>query len=506
MSENQNLIRLGKKLSRLRIKNKKIGICHGVFDILHPGHISYFQEAKKKVDFLIVSLTTDRFIRKGPGRPFFTLKQRKRSLESLSCIDYVLESDFETAVEIINFIKPNFYIKGPDYKNLNQDISKNLKKEITAVKKINGKFITTNSEVFSSSKIINSSFGIFDNAQTNFIKKIRKKYSLIDIENVFKKIKKISTLVVGETILDHYVFCEAMGKSGKEPSLAFKKGNENIFLGGAAVVANNLSSFCKKIDLISYIGEKNESLSFINKSRPKNCKYFFINKKSSPTIVKKRYVDPISNTKVFSVYNINDLELNKSQNKTLLRIIKKRLPKSNLTICLDYGHGLINQSMSKHLSKNSNFFSLNAQINSANVGFHPLDKHFSANCLIINETELRYELRNRDENIENLIKTLSLKRKFEIIIVTRGNSGSVLYKTKTKEFIFCPAFQKNYKDKVGAGDTFLYIFSIFYYVSKCHELSLFMATISAGENIKFFANSMDFNDNLLLKTISHILK
>ena len=158
------------------------------------------------------------------------------------------------------------------------------------------------------------------------------------------------------------------------------------------------------------------------------------------------------------------------------------------------------------MSKNSNFFSLNAQINSANAGFHPLDKHFSANCLIINETELRYELRNRDENIEKLIKILSLKRKFEIIIVTRGNSGSVLYKTKTKEFIFCPAFQKNYKDKVGAGDTFLYIFSIFYYVSKCDELSLFMATISAGENIKFFANSMDFNDNLLLKTISHILK
>jgi rfaE bifunctional protein nucleotidyltransferase chain/domain len=122
MSENQDLIKLGKKLSKLRFKNKKIGICHGVFDILHPGHISYFNEAKKKVDFLIVSLTTDRFIRKGPGRPFFNVKQRKKSLESLSCIDYVLESDFETAVEIINFVKPNFYIKGPDYKNINQDI------------------------------------------------------------------------------------------------------------------------------------------------------------------------------------------------------------------------------------------------------------------------------------------------------------------------------------------------------------------------------------------------
>jgi rfaE bifunctional protein nucleotidyltransferase chain/domain len=505
MSENQDLIKLGKKLSKLRFKNKKIGICHGVFDILHPGHISYFNEAKKKVDFLIVSLTTDRFIRKGPGRPFFNVKQRKKSLESLSCIDYVLESDFETAVEIINFVKPNFYIKGPDYKNINQDISKNLKKEILAVKKINGKFITTNSEVFSSSNVINSSFGVFDNIQMNYIKKIKKKYSLIDIENIFKKIKKISTLVVGETILDHYAFCEAMGKSGKEPSLTFKKGNENIFLGGAAVVANNLSSFCKKVDLISYIGEKKESLSFINKGRPKNCKYFFINKKKSPTIVKKRYVDPISNTKVFNVYNINDLELNKSQNRTLLRIVKNRLSKSDLTICLDYGHGLINQSISKYLSKNSILF-LNAQINSTNAGFHPLDKHFLANCLIINETELRYELRNRDENIEKLIRTLSKKRKFEIIIVTRGNSGSVLYKTKTKELVFCPAFQKNYKDKVGAGDTFLYIFSIFYYVTKCEDLSLFMATISAGESIKFYANSMDFSDNFLLKTVNHILK
>ena len=124
-----------KKLKKLIKKNKniKVGLCHGVFDILHYGHIKHFEEAKKHCDILIVSLTTDKYVRKGNGRPYFNEKIRVNTLASLSVVDYVVISKYPTAVEIISAIKPNFYFKDTEYKNLKNDITGNIKKGFTPI-------------------------------------------------------------------------------------------------------------------------------------------------------------------------------------------------------------------------------------------------------------------------------------------------------------------------------------------------------------------------------------
>ena len=492
------------KLRYLKIKNKKIGLCHGVFDVLHAGHITYLQEAKKICDILVVSLTEDSFIQKGPARPFFSIDKRKLVMNSLSCVDFVLESHSETAEEVIKKVKPDFYIKGPDYKK--EDITGNLQKEIRAIKKVKGKIVLTKGKIYSSSKYINSSFEIFTEKQKKIISEIKNKYSINDIKVILQKIKKIKILVVGETIIDQYTFCEALGKSGKEPILAFRKQEDKTFIGGSAIVANNLSYFGKQVNLVSYIGEKKEHLNFIKKAKPKNCNYKFIYKKKSPTIVKKRYIDKISSSKIFSTYAINDKTLEVSEEKKLINILKKNIKKNNLTICLDYGHGFINKKIAEFLSTKSNYFSLNSQINAANIGYHPIDKYFFADCLVINETELRYELRDKDNKVENLIKELSQKRDFKIIIVTQGSDGATLFVKKTKIFYYCPAFQSNVIDKVGAGDTLLFIFSIFFYISRCPVLSLFLSSLAAAENIKHYANSKILDDVFLIKILNHILK
>jgi rfaE bifunctional protein nucleotidyltransferase chain/domain len=492
------------KLKALKIKNKKIGLCHGVFDVLHPGHIIYLQEAKKICDILVVSLTSNSFVQKGPGRPFFNLEQRKLVMSSLSCVDFVLESHSETAVEIIKNVKPHFYIKGPDYKK--KDITGNLQKEINAIKKIKGKFVFTRGKVYSSSEYINSTFKIFNPKQKTIIEEIKKKYSINDIQIILKKIKKIKTLVVGETILDLYAFCEALGKSGKEPILAFRKQEENMFIGGSAIVANNLSYFCKQVNLVSYLGEKKEYYNFIKKRKPKNCNYNFIYKKEAPTIIKKRYIDKISSSKIFGIYDINDKPLENPEKIKLRKILKKNIKQNDLTICLDYGHGFIDEKIAKFISTKSNYFSLNSQINAANIGYHPIDKYFSADCVVINETELRHELRNKNSTVKDLIIELSKKRNFKIIIVTQGIDGATLFEKKSKLFYYCPAFQSNAKDKIGAGDTLLFIFSIVFYVSRCPILSLFLSSLAAAENIKHYANSKVLNDVLLTKVLNHVLK
>ena len=107
-------------------KKKIIGMVHGVFDIIHYGHILYFQEVKSKVDHLIVSVTSDRFVNKGPGKPIFKLDKRLEVLKSIKFIDEVIISDHKTAVNNLKVIKPDYYIKGSDYKNLKNDLSKQI--------------------------------------------------------------------------------------------------------------------------------------------------------------------------------------------------------------------------------------------------------------------------------------------------------------------------------------------------------------------------------------------
>ena len=130
------------------LKNKKIvGLVHGVFDIIHIGHIEYFKEAKSLVDYLVVSVTTDKFIKKGPGKPIFNIDKRCEVLKSIKYIDKVIISNFATAKEAIRQIKPDIYIKGKDYKNLKEDLSKNIILEKKEVEKYGGKIKFTQSEL-----------------------------------------------------------------------------------------------------------------------------------------------------------------------------------------------------------------------------------------------------------------------------------------------------------------------------------------------------------------------
>ena len=136
MKKIYSLIDLAKKISKLRKTGKHISLSHGVFDLLHPGHIHHFDQAKNKADFLVVSITNDKNVLKGPGKPYFNEKLRLKALSSLEQIDFLVLSDEKSAVKVINNIKPNYYFKGSDYKSSKLDVTgKKIDLEIAAVKK-----------------------------------------------------------------------------------------------------------------------------------------------------------------------------------------------------------------------------------------------------------------------------------------------------------------------------------------------------------------------------------
>ena len=135
--------------SGLRKQDKVIVHCHGTFDLIHPGHIVHFEEAKALGDVLIVTITGEKLVNKGPGRPYFNDQLRSRWLAALWCVDYVVVVPYPAAVEIIECVRPNFYCKGREYADPMTDLTNNIGDDILAVTRTGGEIRYLGSVLFS---------------------------------------------------------------------------------------------------------------------------------------------------------------------------------------------------------------------------------------------------------------------------------------------------------------------------------------------------------------------
>jgi len=104
------------EINRLKASRKTIGLCHGCFDVLHFGHLIHLNEAAKQVDFLIVSVTPDQYVNKGPTRPIFGEQKRVFFLSNLRSVDCVFLNDTSDALRPLSLVNPDIYFKGADYK------------------------------------------------------------------------------------------------------------------------------------------------------------------------------------------------------------------------------------------------------------------------------------------------------------------------------------------------------------------------------------------------------
>ncbi len=145
---------LAGKIKELKASGKKVVLCHGCFDLMHPGHIKYFQAAKKMGDILAVTVTPDIYVDKGPGRPVFNQQLRAESIAALECVDYVSINKWPTAEETIRLLRPNFYVKGQEFEGL-QDKTGKLQKELKVIQETGAKIRFTHEVVFSSTDLIN---------------------------------------------------------------------------------------------------------------------------------------------------------------------------------------------------------------------------------------------------------------------------------------------------------------------------------------------------------------
>jgi rfaE bifunctional protein nucleotidyltransferase chain/domain len=140
-----------------RAKGSKIVHCHGCFDLMHPGHILYLQEAKTMGDILIVTVTPDKYVDKGPGRPVFREELRVLSIAALECVDFAAINKWRTAEELLRLLRPHIYVKGQEFAG-GLDKTGKIQKEMSVIEEIGGEIRFTNQEVFSSTRLLSEHF------------------------------------------------------------------------------------------------------------------------------------------------------------------------------------------------------------------------------------------------------------------------------------------------------------------------------------------------------------
>jgi cytidyltransferase-like protein len=491
--------------AELKSNGKKIGLCHGVFDIIHAGHIGHFEEVKKKCDYLFVTITEDKHVNKGPNRPVNNHYFRAKVLDSIKHIDYVGINYSPNAVKSIVSIKPDFYFKGKDYK-AGKDLTLRLQKEIHALKKISGKIIFTESPLKSSTEIINKSFSyIFDNKLQKFLSTKNKSSLLKDCIYALEGIKKLNVLMIGDAIIDQYDTVRPLNKPIKESILATRYIKSDLYLGGIFAAAKNLQQFNNNITVCTAIGvdaDIKKTLSSFSKQI--NTKIFV--EKNKITTRKKRFVENSYNRKISEIYYMEDNFLSKRHSKNVIQYLNMNLKNFDVAILIDYGHGFINNDIYNVLVNKSKFLAINCQTNSANLGFNLITKYKNSNYICIDEPELRLAVSNNVDEVEQILKKNLIKKiKCKNITITRGKYGSC--SLKNSKILNTPALiSDKVIDTIGAGDVFLGITALLNSRKNNQLTTNIIGNIAAALKVDILGHSRSISQSDFYAILKHILK
>lgn len=506
MSKNKivSLEQLAEICKKLKKQGKTIAQCHGCFDLLHPGHIKHFEAAKAKADVVVVTITPDRFVNKGPGRPVFTEQLRMESIAAMDAVGYVALNHWPTAVEAIKLIKPNYYVKGQDYKEREKDITKGIYDEEAAVKSVGGEIYFTEEITFSSSSLINAHFSPHSSKTQDFVNHLRKKYNADYILAEIEKMNKLKILVIGDTIIDEYHYCTPLGKSSKSPTISSIFMREEVFAGGVLAVANHLEQFAGEVKLITCLGKQNLQDKIINKTLSQGVDAKFFEREDGPTNTKRRYLDRYMNIKLFEVTFMNDHYIDEKLEKEVIHYLKKELPKYDLVLVTDFGHGFITPGIIKFIESAGKYIAVNAQTNSNNYGYNYITKYKHVDYISIDEKELRLPFGDNYGKAEELVKELKSVTKASKIQITLGQEGSLWY--EKNKFYTAPAFARSVKDSVGAGDAVLSVTSLCAYQQTPPEIATFIGNCVGALAVEIIGNAHPVYKKDLVRFVQHFLK
>jgi len=491
-----------------REKGLRVIHCHGVFDLLHPGHIIHLQQAKNLGEVLIVSITAAKYVNKGPGRPYFSDELRMQSVAALSCVDYVVLSEKETALEVLDYIQPDLYVKGSDYENADNDVTQNIGREIDKVRSYGGEIHFTDGQVFSSTRLLNSEFPVFSADAKDYLREFGSQYSFDMIRNYVNRMESLKILVVGDIIIDQYVFCSVQGLSAKDRALSALYEKTEEYLGGVLAIARHLANFSGNVCLCTMLGRESYIRSRMLEELSGKMLLDLHSDANYSTVIKRRYIERkgIRNEydKMFSInYIDSDSSANQIDRTGFYEKLEKRISDFDMVVLSDFGHGLIDQQVMDIVQEKAKFLALNCQTNSANYGNNPISKYRRADTFSLDTRELKLAYGSRTRDMDAMLKLLAEHLHSKIGWLTLGSMGAV--GIENDKLLRIPALTLDVQDTVGAGDAFFALASLCAAAEIPLEVGNFLANTAGALAANILGNSEAIDRVRLLKYASTLL-
>ena len=446
---------LGILADQARAQGETVVLCHGVFDLVHMGHVRHLEAARREGTVLMVTLTADRHVNKGPGRPIFTQDIRAEMLAALEYVDWVGVNHAPSAETVLDTVRPDVYVKGSDYENPEEDITGKITSERDAVERHGGRLVFTRDITFSSSTLINRYLDVYDPPLRDCLDTLRADGGPERIPALIDSISGMRVVVVGDAIIDEYQYVSSLGKPSKENIIASLYKETEVFAGGVFATANHVAGFCAQVDLITTLAEDCPYLDLIKKTLKPNVHLHAIRVADRPTTRKVRFVDKGAQVrKMFEVYFMDDRPLDAADRDRVADVIESRVSQADVTLVNDFGHGMIDRDLVTLIRDKARFLGVNAQTNAGNHGYNLITKYKDADYVCIDAPEARLATADKYSDIAEVVGTiLPQVTGCKSAVVTHGEAGCYTF-APGQGVGRIPAFTKTVVDTVGAGDAF----------------------------------------------------
>ena len=447
-----------KIISVNKLNTDNIVLCYGHFDLIHPGHLRYLQYAKTLANNLVVALMSDKELN-GENQKSYLEDERAESVANLQIVDHVIVLNNELTLDcLIDIVKPKVLVLGKEFE---QNQSEQINLAVNAVKN-HGKIVFHAGEThyFNANLLFKNVADIEVNSK-NQLNKICKNYK-ITLRDIQKKLSNFSNselVVIGDTIVDNYVACDAIGMSAEAPVLVVKELENREFIGGAAIVASHVAALGAKCHYISVVGKDDQS-NMVSKSLiGQNIGIDLIVDESRPTTYKTRYM--VENQKLFRVSRIKDHKISAEIEQKIIDKLTVLAPNIDGILVSDFIYGVITQNILDviiELSKQFNIKLYGDLQCSSQAG--KVSKFSDFDLITPTEKESRIALDDNESGVEWVATTLLKNTNSKNMLLKLGSDGFIAYSKNLIDRQDFPALSVNPVDVTGAGDSLFAVMSV----------------------------------------------
>lgn len=436
-------------------RKKSVIMCHGTFDIVHPGHVRHLLYAKSKADLLIASLTCDDHIKKANFRPFVPEDLRAINLAALEIVDYVIVDREPTPLKNITTLQPDYFAKGYEYGSTG--LPPKTQEEKNAVEAYGGQIIFTPGDIVYSSSHIIESFPPNLSTEKLIMLLDAEGLSFKDLHQAVDAMKGVKVHVVGDTIVDSYTHTTLIGGMTKTPTMSVRFEQKQDFVGGAGIVAKHICAAGADVTFSTVLGVDALGDFALDDLTKAGVKCLPIRDKTRPTINK--------NAIIAGTYHL--LKIDTLDNRSISEEIVKKLSdqiidaKPDIVVFSDFRHGMFNRDTIGPLTAAIPEGIMKVADSQVASRWGNILEFQGFDLITPNEREARFALGDQDSVVRPLGLELYRRANCKLLILKMGERGLLTYRGMPKAeedvraFFTVDTFCQNVVDAVGAGDALL---------------------------------------------------